>query len=214
MYICTFYKTCTAQVEVGPRERCFALEVRAYFQTLDLDLLESNALLLVQRFGALSNACSMVCLFGFCMRSRQRYDATRFHILDDGDGEVTQQEFINGIIRCKGHARAIDQVALQTDVRMLDKKLANIEEALHRVAGMESKHEPLNAPWRKSEQVLSEMKTGCIKTVQHSRAAREHVVVFTNHLFNSRQTVVVQSTCPSCEHKHPSPGSKPPEASE
>ncbi|CAE7824378.1 CACNA1I [Symbiodinium sp. CCMP2592] len=47
-----------------------------------------------------------------------------FHILDNGDGEVTLEEFIDGILRCKGPARAIDQVALHADIRQLDHKLA------------------------------------------------------------------------------------------
>lgn len=72
-------------------------KVRAYFQTLDLDITESTAL---------------------------------FHLLDDGDGEVTLHEFISGILRCKGHARAIDQVALHTDIRMLDKKVSRLGEVL------------------------------------------------------------------------------------
>ncbi|CAE7577260.1 Scn11a [Symbiodinium natans] len=46
-----------------------------------------------------------------------------FHILDNGDGEVTLEEFIDGILRCKGPARAIDQVALHADIRQLDNKL-------------------------------------------------------------------------------------------
>lgn len=40
-----------------------------------------------------------------------------FHILDNGDGEVTLEEFIDGILRCKGPARAIDQVAMQADLK-------------------------------------------------------------------------------------------------
>ncbi|CAE7463845.1 unnamed protein product [Symbiodinium sp. KB8] len=35
--------------------------------------------------------------------------AALFHLLDNGDGEVTLEEFIEGIMRCKGQARAIDQ---------------------------------------------------------------------------------------------------------
>ncbi|CAK9027574.1 unnamed protein product [Durusdinium trenchii] len=46
-----------------------------------------------------------------------------FHILDNGDGEVTLEEFIDGVLRCKGPARAIDQVAMQADLKMLDQKL-------------------------------------------------------------------------------------------
>ena len=40
-----------------------------------------------------------------------------FRLLDDGDGCVTLDEFINGILRCKGAARAIDQLALHAEVR-------------------------------------------------------------------------------------------------
>lgn len=46
-----------------------------------------------------------------------------FHILDNGDGEVTLDEFIDGIMRCKGPARAIDQVAMSADMKNLDKKV-------------------------------------------------------------------------------------------
>lgn len=72
-------------------------KVKAYFQTLDVDVHEGAAL---------------------------------FHILDDGDGECTLEEFIGGILRCKGPARAIDQVAMMADLRLLDKKLSKLMEAL------------------------------------------------------------------------------------
>ncbi|CAJ1329123.1 unnamed protein product [Effrenium voratum] len=68
-------------------------KVRAYFQTLGLDVHEGTAL---------------------------------FHLLDNGDGEVTLDEFIGGIMRCRGPARAIDQVALQADFKKLDLKLVKI----------------------------------------------------------------------------------------
>ncbi|CAK9068827.1 Voltage-dependent T-type calcium channel subunit alpha-1I (CaVT.3) (Voltage-gated calcium channel subunit alpha Cav3.3), partial [Durusdinium trenchii] len=38
-----------------------------------------------------------------------------FNLLDNGDGEVTQEEFISGILRCKGQARAIEQVAMHSE---------------------------------------------------------------------------------------------------
>lgn len=47
-----------------------------------------------------------------------------FHILDNGDGEVTLEEFIDGILRCKGPARAIDQVAMQAEMKQLDQKIS------------------------------------------------------------------------------------------
>jgi len=48
-----------------------------------------------------------------------------FHLLDNGDGEVTLDEFIDGIMRCKGPARAIDQVAMHADIKSLDYKVAS-----------------------------------------------------------------------------------------
>lgn len=49
-----------------------------------------------------------------------------FHILDDGDGTVTLEEFIDGMLRCKGNARAIDQVATQREIKHLDKKITRL----------------------------------------------------------------------------------------
>jgi len=52
--------------------------------------------------------------------------AALFHILDNGDGEVTLEEFIDGIMRCKGPARAIDQVAMRAAIQQLDSKLSKL----------------------------------------------------------------------------------------
>ena len=41
-----------------------------------------------------------------------------------GDGTVTLDEFIDGVMRCKGPARAIDQVATHAEIKQLDKKLS------------------------------------------------------------------------------------------
>lgn len=49
-----------------------------------------------------------------------------FHLLDNGDGEVTLEEFIDGIMRCKGNARAIDQVAMHADLKQLNRKIAKL----------------------------------------------------------------------------------------
>jgi len=49
-----------------------------------------------------------------------------FHILDNGDGEVTLEEFIDGILRCKGPARAIDQVAMQAELKTMDQKITTL----------------------------------------------------------------------------------------
>lgn len=56
--------------------------------------------------------------------------AALFHLLDNGDGEVTLEEFIDGIMRCKGPARAIDQVAMHADLKQLDNKLGKLAKLL------------------------------------------------------------------------------------
>mmetsp|Transcript_10452 Transcript_10452/g.25255 ORF Transcript_10452/g.25255 Transcript_10452/m.25255 type:complete len:545 (+) Transcript_10452:76-1710(+) len=53
-----------------------------------------------------------------------------FSLLDNGDGEITQEEFIDGVLRCKGPARAIDQVALRADLKQMDAKISQITRAL------------------------------------------------------------------------------------
>eukprot|EP00435_Cladocopium_sp_Y103_P005032 s2078_g1.t1 len=65
-------------------------KVAAYFQTMELEVHEGQAL---------------------------------FKVLQNGNGEVTLEEFIDGILRCKGPARAIDQVAMHADLRDIDASL-------------------------------------------------------------------------------------------
>ena len=39
---------------------------------------------------------------------------------------VRAQEFIEGILRCKGQARAIDQVAMRAELRQMDRKISRL----------------------------------------------------------------------------------------
>lgn len=55
-----------------------------------------------------------------------------FHLLDNGDGEVTLDEFIDGIMRCKGHARAIDQVAMHADLKQLSRRIAKLHKEIRK----------------------------------------------------------------------------------
>ncbi|CAK9003563.1 unnamed protein product [Durusdinium trenchii] len=77
-------------------------KVKAYFQTLEIDVQEGAAL---------------------------------FHLLDNGEGAVTFEEFIDGIMRCKGPARAIDTVALHADLKSLEVKLSVMEKMLRQSTG-------------------------------------------------------------------------------
>lgn len=45
---------------------------------------------------------------------------------------MSMKEFIDGIMRCKGQARAIDQVALHAEMKQLDSKINKLIEALNR----------------------------------------------------------------------------------
>ncbi|CAJ1370460.1 unnamed protein product [Effrenium voratum] len=56
--------------------------------------------------------------------------AALFHLLDNGDGEVTLEEFVDGILRCKGNARAIDQAAMHWDLKRLEQKISKLSQRL------------------------------------------------------------------------------------
>ncbi|CAJ1382280.1 unnamed protein product [Effrenium voratum] len=56
-----------------------------------------------------------------------------FHIIDNGDGELTLDEFIDGIMRCKGQARSIDLLTVRTELRALDTKIAEVLRKLQKV---------------------------------------------------------------------------------
>merc|ERR1712217_621537 len=45
-----------------------------------------------------------------------------FHLLDDGDGELTAKEFVEGATRIRGQARAIDMAQLLSHARRLEQK--------------------------------------------------------------------------------------------
>lgn len=49
-----------------------------------------------------------------------------FKVLQNSNGEVTLEEFIDGILRCKGPARAIDQVAMHAELRDIDAKIGRL----------------------------------------------------------------------------------------
>eukprot|EP00435_Cladocopium_sp_Y103_P075213 s15_g55.t1 len=55
-----------------------------------------------------------------------------FHLLANGHGEITCADFIDGILRCKGPARAIDQILMQKDLRHLAERVRYLTEALEK----------------------------------------------------------------------------------
>ncbi|CAE7226035.1 Cacna1i [Symbiodinium sp. CCMP2592] len=95
--------------------------------------------------------------------------AALFHLLDNGDGEVTLDEFIDGIMRCKGTARAIDQVAMHADLKQVEKKLNKLIRMMR------------DAELYKSKSQAS-MKRGALTQANHLKVFRSDMSV---HLANN-----------------------------
>eukprot|EP00747_Dinoflagellata_sp_TGD_P086707 gnl/TRDRNA2_/TRDRNA2_163385_c1_seq2.p2 gnl/TRDRNA2_/TRDRNA2_163385_c1~~gnl/TRDRNA2_/TRDRNA2_163385_c1_seq2.p2 ORF type:complete len:177 (-),score=36.04 gnl/TRDRNA2_/TRDRNA2_163385_c1_seq2:155-685(-) len=63
-----------------------------------------------------------------------------FSVLDDGDGEISIDEFIHGVSKARGHAKAIDVLTLLKHTVKLDAKIDAIVDTI------ESKMKDANAP--------------------------------------------------------------------
>jgi len=50
-----------------------------------------------------------------------------FSILDDGDGQISYNEFIQGVMRLKGQARSMDVIAMMRDIKKVIDHLKHIE---------------------------------------------------------------------------------------
>jgi len=57
-----------------------------------------------------------------------------FNLLDRGNGHISFDEFLEGVQRLKGNARAVDMVSVAFDVRRLKQKLENVETILRNSA--------------------------------------------------------------------------------
>jgi len=53
-----------------------------------------------------------------------------FRLLANGDGDVTYEDFIEGILRCKGPARAMDQIVIQSEIRAIGTSLTKLQASL------------------------------------------------------------------------------------
>mmetsp|Transcript_80938 Transcript_80938/g.212468 ORF Transcript_80938/g.212468 Transcript_80938/m.212468 type:complete len:580 (+) Transcript_80938:125-1864(+) len=58
-----------------------------------------------------------------------------FSMLDDGDGTVSFDEFLKGVVRLKGQARSMDVLAIASDQRKLLKHIVDVEQKLDAVKG-------------------------------------------------------------------------------
>lgn len=86
--------------------------IHAYLETLGLDVKEGVAL-----FHILDDGVPRLQVASTSLRSLSHGFFT------SEDGQVTLQEFINGIMHCKGEARAIDQVIMQAELRQLARRV-------------------------------------------------------------------------------------------
>eukprot|EP00913_Durusdinium_trenchii_P016669 g15668.t1 len=115
-------------------------KVKAYFQTLDVDVHEGAALFHILDDGDGECTLEETAMGGGCMICRGGWICRSDGFLARSDEFVCQSHtqhktianhFIGGILRCKGPARAIDQVAMMADLRQLDKKLSKLIQGLH-----------------------------------------------------------------------------------
>ena len=56
--------------------------------------------------------------------------------------QVTLEEFTDGLLRCKGPARAVEQVAMQAELRQLDGKLKKVLRLLSKGDRLSEPHVP------------------------------------------------------------------------
>lgn len=69
-----------------------------------------------------------------------------FQLLDDGDGLITIDEFIKGLMRLKGHSWSIDVVSLQREVGKLQGMLEHLATDFETVYGI---GKPMKVKWRR-----------------------------------------------------------------
>merc|ERR1712066_811912 len=56
-----------------------------------------------------------------------------FKALDDGDGEVTMQEFVTGVSRLKGEATAVDAMSLMASISRVGRDVAYVKNMLSKL---------------------------------------------------------------------------------
>lgn len=53
-----------------------------------------------------------------------------FRLLQNSDGQITYEDFIEGILRCKGPARAVDQIVLHSEVKSLNTLIQKLQDKM------------------------------------------------------------------------------------
>jgi len=62
-------------------------------------------------------------------------------MIDDGDGEISVEEFIDGATRLRGMARSLDVAQVMTSIKKLELKLEDLKKTMRR-RGRDSSHSP------------------------------------------------------------------------
>ena len=150
-----------AVVEKKNRRRVYVNKLDALFAAIDT----TNSGLITEQqltdITSLANVHAYLETLGLDVKE----SAALFHLLDDGDGEVTREEFINGIMHCKGEARAIDQVIMHAELKQLAKRM----EGLCKHVGCKKKDSSILSPMQKKQQAFKN-KAVHLKTFRESQS--------------------------------------------
>jgi len=101
-------------------------ELRYFFEVIDED--RSGKLTQSEFFGAAKQPKVRQKLRALDIMPKDMSEL--WDILDDGDGELDVEEFVNGIRRLRGEARAKDILRLQKELRVLEDSVNSIEESM------------------------------------------------------------------------------------
>eukprot|EP00930_Biecheleria_cincta_P086998 TRINITY_DN76271_c0_g1_i1.p1 TRINITY_DN76271_c0_g1~~TRINITY_DN76271_c0_g1_i1.p1 ORF type:complete len:585 (-),score=86.89 TRINITY_DN76271_c0_g1_i1:225-1940(-) len=62
-----------------------------------------------------------------------------FHMMDDGDGEISVDEFMDGAVRLRGHARSVDLAHVLTTARRVDAKVEAVLQSMATLTGQDAR---------------------------------------------------------------------------
>mmetsp|Transcript_9556 Transcript_9556/g.23053 ORF Transcript_9556/g.23053 Transcript_9556/m.23053 type:complete len:624 (-) Transcript_9556:17-1888(-) len=154
------------------KQRAYAKKLELIFRAIDIN---QDGLITEERLQEILSMESVQAYFQTLDLDVHESTAL-FHILDDGDGGVTLEEFIDGIMRCKGAARAIDQVAMGADIKLLDKRLSKLQLAFEVIADDLSNYANTRRKSRSSSDVATVSPSGHSTDRKGQQAA--HLTVF------------------------------------
>lgn len=149
-----------AVVDKKERRRVYVTKLEALFEAIDTKKSGMINEKQLSQITSMPNVHAYLETLGLDVKE----SAALFHLLDDGDGEVTREEFINGIMHCKGEARAIDQVIMHAELKLVTKRL----EGLCKHMGCKKKSSLLS-PMQRRQKAFKE-KAEHLKTFRQSQS--------------------------------------------